>query len=268
MSAAALRGRHVLVTGASRGIGAAIARILAEDGAQLTLLGRDRIALEASLQGVRRHALAGTTHHLAVADVTDPVALQEAVAGAQRALGPIHILVNNAGQAQSSPIDQTPLALWQQLLQVNLTAVFQAIQAVLPSMRSVATEANPGRIINIASTAGLQGYPQVSAYVAAKHGVVGLTRALALELAKEAITVNAVCPGYTDTDLAAQAVETLARTMGKSQAQARALIARRNPQQRLVSPEEVAAAVRWLCQPASRSINGQAVAVDGGELVG
>jgi NAD(P)-dependent dehydrogenase (short-subunit alcohol dehydrogenase family) len=264
MTAAASPPRHALVTGASRGIGAAIARALAGSGMHVTLLGRDRAALEA----VARSGPAGRSQHLAVADVTDPVAMQQAVAGAVAVLGPVHILVNNAGQAHSSPIDHMPPALWQQMLQTNLSGVFHGIQAVLPSMRTCATESDPGRIINIASTAGLQGYPQVSAYVAAKHGVIGLTRALALELAKDAITVNAICPGYTDTDLATQAVEALARNTGKSPAQARALIARRNPQQRLITPEEVAATVLWLCQPASRSVNGQALAIDGGELAG
>lgn len=264
MSAAPLTARHALVTGASRGIGAAIAQALAQAGMHVTLLGRDQTALQATSARLPL----GTRHHIELADVTDHKAMQRAIASASAALGPVHVLVNNAGQALGGPIDQTSPALWAQMLAVNLTGSYNAIYAALPSLRASATGADPARIINVASTAGLQGYPQVSAYVAAKHGVVGLTRALALELTKDAITVNAVCPGYTDTDLAAQAVESLARNTGKSPEQARALVVRRNPQQRLVAPEEVAATVVWLCHPGSRGINGQALAIDGGELAG
>ena len=136
------------------------------------------------------------------------------------------------------------------------------------SLRSTATAQDPARIINIASTAGLQGYPHVSAYVAAKHGVVGLTRALALELARQHITVNAVCPGYTETDIVHQAVADLQQKTGKTEADVRAMLAARNPQKRMVQPDEVAQTVLWLCQRGSAAINGQAIAIDGGELAG
>jgi NAD(P)-dependent dehydrogenase (short-subunit alcohol dehydrogenase family) len=154
------------------------------------------------------------------------------------------------------------------MIAVNLTGSFNAIQAALGSMRQAAAATQFARIINIASTAGLQGYPQVSAYSAAKHGVVGLTRSLALELAKQHITVNAVCPGYTETDIVTQAINTLQSKTGKTAEEARAMLAKRNPQQRLVQPQEVATAVLWLCNPASDSINGQTIVIDGGELAG
>ncbi|NBW01741.1 MAG: SDR family oxidoreductase, partial [Betaproteobacteria bacterium] len=145
---------------------------------------------------------------------------------------------------------------------------FNAIQAALGSMRQAAQATQYARIINIASTAGLQGYPHVSAYTAAKHGVIGLTRSLALELAKQHITVNAICPGYTETEIVGQAIASLQIKTGKTAEEARAMLAKRNPQQRLVQPQEVATAVLWLCDPASGSINGQTIVIDGGELAG
>lgn len=260
----AIANRHAVITGASRGIGAAIALALVQAKAKVTLMGRD-------LQSLQRFAQtlpAGSVHHIAAVDVADHQAMADAIHAAALALGPIHFLINNAGQAQSCPIGETEPQLWHQMLAVNLTGTYNGIHAALPSLRSSATAAEPARIINIASTAGLQGYPQVAAYVAAKHGVVGLTRALALELAKDHITVNAVCPGYTATDIATQAIEIVSKNTGKTAEQARAMIAKRNPQQRLIEPQEVAATVLWLCDPASASINGQAIAIDGGELAG
>jgi NAD(P)-dependent dehydrogenase (short-subunit alcohol dehydrogenase family) len=180
----------------------------------------------------------------------------------------VHILVNNAGQAISQPFEKTTLALWQQMLDVNLTGTFNCTQAVLPSMLEATKQGISGRIINISSTAGLQGYAYVTAYSAAKHGVIGLTRALALELARKGITVNAICPGYTETDLLVEAIEKIVQKTGKTAEQARQTLASKNPQQRLVQPEEVARAVLWLCSSGSDAINGQAIAIDGGELAG
>jgi NAD(P)-dependent dehydrogenase (short-subunit alcohol dehydrogenase family) len=254
--------RHAVVTGASRGIGAAIARNLAAHGVHLTLMGRQLQPLQALA------ATLNTPTHLAAVDVSQHDAVVSALSDAAAALGPVHVLVNNAGQATSQPIDQTSLAIWQQMLDVNLTGTFICTQAVLPLMRPAASAALLGRIINIASTAGLKGYAYVAAYTAAKHGVVGLTRALALELAKDHITVNALCPGYTETDIVTQAIEQIVRKTGKTPEAARAALLADNPQRRLVQPEEVAQAVWWLMSPQSNCMNGQAIALDGGELAG
>ena len=177
--------------------------------------------------------------------------------------GPVSILVNNAGQAVSAPFVKTDLALWQRMLQSNLTGTFLCTQAVLPGMLA----AGYGRIVNVASTAGLIGYQYVSAYCAAKHGVIGLTRSLALELAKKNITVNAVCPGYTDTEIVRAAVANISAKTGRNEDEARAELARSNPQGRLVQPQEVANAVLWLCLPGSEAVTGQAIAVAGGEVM-
>jgi len=187
---------------------------------------------------------------------------------AEQALGPINILVNNAGQAISQPFDKTDLAMWQTMITTNLTGTYSCTHAALPSMLKAASSGTPGRIIHVASTAGLQGYAYVSAYTAAKHGVIGLTRALALELARKNITVNAICPGFTDTDMVRSAIENIVAKTGKTATQAREALADRNPQKQLVQPEEIAQTVLWLCGPGSAAINGQAIAIDGGELAG
>lgn len=252
-----LEGRHAVVTGAARGIGAAVARSLAAEGARLSLLGRRRDALQ---------QLADTLpgqHAVVVADVADAESVKAAFAQARAALGPVSILVNNAGQAESAPFLKTSLELWQQMLGVNLTGSFLCAQAALPDM----LQAGWGRIVNIASTAGQKGYPYVSAYVAAKHGVVGLTKSLALEVAKKGVTVNAVCPGYTDTDILRESIANVVAKTGRSQEEALAEFSSGNPQQRIVQPEEVADAVRWLCGNAAASINGQSISVSGGEVM-
>ncbi len=177
--------------------------------------------------------------------------------------GPVDILVNNAGQAVSERFDRLDEAAWQQMIAVNLTGTFHCMQAALPDM----LERQWGRIVNVASTAGLVGYAYVSAYCAAKHGVIGLTRALALETAKKGVTVNAVCPGYTDTDIVQEAVANITRKTGMSGEQAKAKLSERNPMGRLIQPDEVAGAVAWLCLPGSAAINGQAIPVDGGEIM-
>jgi NAD(P)-dependent dehydrogenase (short-subunit alcohol dehydrogenase family) len=248
-----LNGKHAVVTGASRGIGLAIARALLAQGARVTLMARDAAALEAAAAG-----LGGATAWRTM-DVTDPAAVAQAFAQA----GAVDILVNNAGQAASAPFGRTDDALWQRMLDVNLTGAYHCIQAALPGM----VDAGWGRIVNVASTAGLTGYRYVAAYCAAKHGLVGLTRALALEVAGRGVTVNAVCPGYTETDIVADAVANIVRTTGRSEEQARAGLAAANPQGRLVRPGEVAHAVAWLCMPGAAAMNGQAIAVAGGEVM-
>ena len=256
--------RHAVVTGASRGIGAAIARGLAHAGAHLTLIGRSRDSLE----NIAAELRALTRVHTEAVDITNNAAVHTAMQAAEQALGPIHILVNNAGQASSQPFDKTDLAMWQSMITTNLTGTYSCTHAALPSMLRAASSGTPGRIIHVASTAGLQGYAYVSAYTAAKHGVIGLTRSLALELARKNITVNAICPGYTETDIVQSAIENIVAKTGKTPTQAREALADRNPQKQLVQPEEIAQAVLWLCGPGSAAINGQAIAIDGGELAG
>jgi len=182
---------------------------------------------------------------------------------ARARFGRIDILVNNAGEAASAPFLKTDLALWRRMMNVNLDGTFHCTQAALPAM----IEARWGRIVNVASVAGLAGYAYVTAYCAAKHGVIGLTQALAIEVAKKGITVNAVCPGYTETDMVKDALSTIIAKTGRTAEEALAELTTRNPQGRLVQPREVAHAVVWLCLPGSDAINGQAIAIAGGEHV-
>src|SRR5215469_5630362 len=207
----ALQGRHAVVTGAARGIGAQIARTLAAEGARVSLIGRDRAALEKV-----QKELAGSGHAVAAADVSDEASVRAAFEALRAASGPVAILVNNAGQAESAPFLKTSVDLWQRMLAVNLTGSFLCAQAALPDM----LDAGWGRIVNIASTAGQKGYAYVAAYTAAKHGVIGLTRSLALEVARKGITVNAVCPGYTETDILRNSVANVVGKTGRSEADA------------------------------------------------
>jgi 3-hydroxybutyrate dehydrogenase len=248
------RSAHALVTGGGRGIGRAIASMLVQSGATVTVLGRDRATLEGAVA-------AGAAHFAAVADVADQAAVGAAIAQAA-GRQPIDILIANAGSAESAPFAKSDAALFHRMMGANFMGVVHAVQAALPSMKGQPY----GRIVAVASTAGLKGYAYVSAYSAAKHAVIGLVRSLALELASSNVTVNAVCPGFTETDLVAGSIDTIMSKTGRSKEQAIAELASHNPQKRLIQPSEVGDAVLWLCGEGAGAITGQAIAVAGGEV--
>ena len=258
--------RHVWITGAGRGIGAAIAHAFAREGAALSLSGRNLQTLESQAAELRK-AFPGVKLHLSVMDLSDPSSVEAAHRANHVALGPVTVLVNNAGQALSQPFAKTDLQLWQQMLNVNLTGTYLCIQAALPDLLAESAKGHTARIVNIASTAGLKGFAYVSAYAAAKHGVIGLTRSLALELARKGVTVNAVCPGFTETDIVRESLANIVAKTGQTEAQARDALVAHNPQKKMIQPDEVAQAVMWLCSEAAASVNGQSIAVDGGETM-
>jgi len=250
-----LSGRRAVITGASRGIGAAIASRLADAGAATVLIGRDARALaEQTARTVNSTS--------AICDVTD-AAQVDSVFAELLARGPVDILVNNAGAAESAPFMKTSDAVLERMLAVNLGSAFRCSRAALPAMLAQ----GHGRIVNVSSIAGLRGYPYVTAYVAAKHALIGFTRALAMEVVQKGITVNAVCPGYTDTDLVRGAARAISSKTGRSEDEVVHEMIRTNPQGRLIRAEEVAETVAWLCGPQTDSITGQAIAVAGGEIM-
>ena len=252
-----LTGRHALVTGASRGIGAAIARALTDSGARVTLLGRDEDLLRA---GVAE----GTGAAYVTADVTDAVTVATAFATAVGEGGPIDVLVNNAGSVETKAFLRAEPAAFQRMFDVHVLGAIHATRLVLPGM----IERGFGRIVNVGSTASLQGHRYISAYCVAKHALLGLTRALAVEVAKTGVTVNAVCPGYTETEMVRGSLEKTAAKTGRPYSELLGEILGDNPLGRLVRPEEVAAAVIWLCGEGAASITGQAIPIDGGETAG
>lgn len=256
----ALDGRHAVVTGGAGGIGFAIAKQLVDHGARVTVIGRTAARLESAAAdlGGRLHAQAQ------VADVADERAVNAAFEEAASAFGPVGILINCAGVAESAPFAKTDAALWARHIAANLTGPFYCCKAVVPDMR----RADFGRIVTIASVAGLRGGPYITAYCASKHGVIGLTRALALEFASTGITVNAVCPGYVDTPMTDASIENIVAKTGMSAAAARTRLIETNPQGRLLRPEEVAGAVLGLCLPGSESVTGQSIVLAGGEVTG
>jgi NAD(P)-dependent dehydrogenase (short-subunit alcohol dehydrogenase family) len=247
-------GKHALVTGGGSGIGAAIAVALAQAGAAVTICGRRRDALAATAE---QNANITTRE----ADVTDEQSVADLFAAMRRETGPVDIVVANAGAADSAPFDKTGIDLWRRMMTVNLDGVYLTVREAMRDLE----DKSWGRIVSIASTAGIKGYPYVTAYCAAKHGVVGLTRALALETAGSGITVNAVCPGFADTPLLDASIRNIVNKTGKSEDEARSIIASSNPMKRLIEPQEVARAVLWLVGPGSGAVTGQAISISGGE---
>jgi NAD(P)-dependent dehydrogenase (short-subunit alcohol dehydrogenase family) len=260
MSDRYLKGKHAIVTGGGRGIGAAISMELARLGASLTIMGRDLKTLTAHADKIHRK------HKVRVqsvqCDVSDPASSERAFKLAIRKLGAPYVLVNNAGRAVPAPFEKISLEHWNETLATNLTGPVLCTQQVLPSMQN----AGAGRIINIASTAGLRGYSRLGAYCASKHGLLGITRVLALELAKTGITVNAVCPGYTESDMTAEGIRAVSARLSISAAEAKQTLLRGVPSGKMISAAEVASAVAWLCSPGAASVTGVPLIIAGGEL--
>lgn len=244
-----MAGKRVLITGGGTGAGADLARGFAEAGAEVVIAGRRREPLEAVASGFAQM-------RSVVADVTD----EASVAAMFRVAGPCDIVIANAGAADSAPFRKTTLDQWNAMIAVNLTGVFLTLRAGLLQMPGW------GRLISVASTAGLKGYAKIAPYAAAKHGVIGLTRALALEVARSEVTVNAICPGFLDTPMTEQTIAVIRDKTGRTAEEARAALEGMNPQGRLIQPSEVTAAALWLCGPGSEGVNGQAVAISGGEV--
>lgn len=256
-----LRDLHGVVTGGGRGIGKAIARELARLGADVTVLGRDTHALESTAQDIQ--TTYGVKAAAMAADISRPEEIARVFAAITQRFGPVSILVNNAGIAYSAPFLKTSLDKWNEVLAIDLTSAFLCAQQVLKPMIA----SGFGRIVNVSSTSGLTGCAYVVAYCAAKHGLIGMTRALAMEVARTGVTVNAVCPGFTDTDIVTRSVDNIVAKTGRTADQALAELVAHSPQGRLIQPQEVAEAVGWLCLPNSRSMTGQSIAIAGGELM-
>ncbi len=246
-----LEGKLALVTGGGRGIGAAIARALAGAGARVVVCGRNKVDLDAIAKEIGGVALR--------VDLTDRAATDEAMASA----GHVDVLVNNAGAAESASLDRTSDALWDRILELDVTSAFRVTRAVVPGM----IKAGWGRIINVASNAGLSGYGYSTAYCAAKHAMIGMTRALAIDLARTGVTINALCPGWVETQMAEEAVTRIAAKTGRSEDEARTTLASMSPQRRMILPEEVAHAALMLCPHDARGIHGQTIVIDGGAVM-
>lgn len=249
-----LAGKHAFITGGGTGIGLATAQALAARGAKLTLGARNFARVEAAASELDAHPIS--------VDVAEEASVAAAFAAARAKNGAVHILVNNAGITPSAPLHNMDLAMWNEVLAINLTGAFLCTRAALADMYA----ASWGRVVNVASIAGLKGGPYISAYCASKHGMIGMTRALAHEAAKRGVTVNAICPGYVETDIVTRAVETIASKTKLNQEEARAMLYAGNPQGRLITADEVASAISWLCSEGAAATNGAAIPMTGGEI--
>lgn len=249
-----LAGRHALVTGGGRGIGRAIAAALKAQGTRVSIIGRDAAVLQEAVS-------AGDADACASCDIRDEAATLAATTQLAKA-APFDIVIANAGAVETGPFSRSDAQRFRRMVEINLIGTVNAFHAALPGM----LERREGRLIAIASTAGHRGYAYVSAYAAAKHAVIGLVRSLALETARSGVTVNAICPGYTDTDMVAGGIEAITSKTGITSEQALAQLVQDNPQGRLITPDEVAAAVIYLCGPGSQSITGQSLLINGGEF--
>lgn len=246
---------HVLITGGGTGIGLATARALAPTGARFTLVGRDGARVQkAAEQFENAHGVS--------CDVSDEASVNAAFAAARDCFGPVDILVNNAGITPSAPLHNMELSMWNEVMAINLTGAFLCARAALADMY----EKKWGRIVNVASIAGLKGGMYISAYCASKHGLIGMTRALAIEAAKRGVTVNAICPGYVETDIVTRAAENIASKTKLNEDEARAMLYAGNPQGRLITADEVASAIAWLCSDGAAATNGAAIPMSGGEV--
>ena len=256
-----LAGQHAMVTGGSRGIGAAISNYLARLGANISLTGRTEETLATQAEHLKsEYRVRAFT---ALGDMSQELDVERCFTSAVKSLGSIHILINNAGIGKSAPFHRMDPEFWNTIIGLNLTGTFLCTRQVFGAMR----DAGFGRIVNISSTVGLRGYPYIAAYCASKHGVIGLTRTLALECVKQGITVNAICPGYTDTDLVSGAVDAIVAKTGRDREDIQSEIDNMSPMGRMVTPDEVAETVAWICLPSSASITGQAIVVAGGSVM-